>query len=628
MGRHATGPLVAFAILLFGCSEEPTSPVESEPQPNLLEEQMAAGEQVYEAVCIGCHEGGVAKAPHRSMIQIMSPDSVVDALTLGVMQQEAAELSAAEKEAVSVFLTGRELGQAEQYPEVVCEGEAATFDLSKPPHDPAWGFSKENTRTIPAEVAGFTRDDVSKLKLKWAFAFPGANRARSQPTVAGGAVFVGGHNGNVYALDEETGCVRWTFRASAEVRTAVVVSSWDAADENASPAAYFGDLIGNVYAVEALTGNLIWRHRPDEHTSATITGTPSLFGDRLYAPVSSLEVTPAQKPDYPCCTYRGSVVAYDVKTGDVAWQTFTIEEEPSLLGQNASGTDQFGPSGAPIWNSPAIDAKRNQLYVGTGENYSSPATLTSDAMFAIDLTTGKVNWTFQGTPNDAWNTACDSDTPDNCPVEGGPDFDFGAATMLATDRNGRDLVLGGQKSGMVHALDPDSGEVVWQQKVGRGGIQAGVHFGMASDAGMVFVPISDMEDGRTYPEPNRPGLYALDLTNGEYVWKYPLEEGLCGEREFCNPGISAAASAVPGLVFAGAMEGHLRIHDSKTGELLWDYDTAKPIKTLSGEVAQGGSLGGANGAIVIGGNMYFSSGYGIYGHMPGNVLFAFGIDGD
>lgn len=626
MRRNATWPLVAFALFLFGCSEEVTAPAETDPLPDLLDAQIAAGEQVYEGLCATCHEGGVAKAPHRSMMQIMSPDSVLKALTSGVMQQEAAELSVAEKEAVSVFLTGRELGLSAEYPVVACEGDAASFDLSKPPHDPAWGFSKENSRTIPAEVAGFTRDDVSRLKLKWAFAFPNANRARSQPTVSGGAVFVGGHDGNVYALDAESGCVRWTFQASAEVRTAVVVEAWEVGDDTASPAAYFGDLLGNVYAVEAFTGTLIWRHRPDDHTSATITGTPSLYGDRLYVSVSSLEVTPAQHPDYPCCTYRGSVVAYEAKTGDIAWQTFTIDEEPSLRGQNASGTDQFGPSGAPIWNSPAIDAKRNQLYVGTGENYSSPATLTSDAMFAIDLTTGKVNWTFQGTPMDAWNTACDSATPDNCPVEGGPDFDFGAATLLATDRNGRDLVIGGQKSGMVHALNPDTGEIVWQQKVGRGGIQAGVHFGMASDSGTLFVPISDMEDGRTYPEPNRPGLYALDLTNGEYVWKYPLNEDLCGERAFCNPGISAAISAVPGLVFAGAMEGHMRIHDSGTGELLWDYDTAKPIETVSGEVAQGGSLGGANGAVIIDGAMYFSSGYGIYGHMPGNVLFAFGVD--
>lgn len=626
MGRNATGPLVALAFLMFGCSEDSVAPAEPEAQPNPLAEQIAAGETVYEELCVGCHEGGVAKAPHISMLQIMSSDSILEALTNGVMQQESADLSAAEKEAVSVYLAGAALGTAEQFPVVACEGDAAAFDLNKPPQMTAWGFTRENTRTIPAEVASFSRDDVSKLKLKWAFAYPGANRARSQPIAAGGAVFVGSHNGKVYALDAETGCARWSFQASAEVRTAVVVSAWEAGDEAASPAAYFGDLLGNVYAVEALTGKLIWRQRADDHTSATITGTPSLHGGRLYVPVSSLEVTPAQSPDYPCCTYRGSVVAYDAKSGDVAWQTFTIDEEPKLRGQNASGTDQFGPSGAPIWNSPAIDAKRNQLYVGTGENYSSPATLTSDAILAIDLTTGAVNWTFQGTPNDVWNTACDSPTPDNCPPEGGPDFDFGAATMLATDRDGRDLVLGGQKSGMVHALDPDTGEIVWQQKVGRGGIQGGVHFGMAADGGVLFVPISDMEDGRKYPEPNRPGLYALDLTNGEYIWKHQHEEGLCGERQFCHPGISAAVSAVPGLVFAGAMEGHLRIHDAETGDVLWDYDTTGPIETISGETGRGGSIGGASSPLIVDGMMYFNSGYGIYLHMPGNVLFAFGVD--
>lgn len=617
-----------FGVLaLAACSDESVQTTETAQLDAGAVSQEARGQEVYEGLCVGCHDGGVPKAPHKSMMQIMSPDSVVDALTTGVMQQEAADLSEAEKTAVAVYLTGKEPGGEQQYPPVACMGAAADFDRAKPAFHHSWGFDAGNTRTIPGDVAGLDKEDISKLTLKWAFAYPGASRARSQPTLAGGAIFVGSHNGYVYALDADSGCLRWSFRASAEVRTAVIVEPWSTEDAEANPAAFFGDLLGNVYAVEAFTGRLMWRHRSDDHASATITGSPSLHGGRLFVPVSSLEVTPAAHPDFACCTFRGSVVAYDAKTGKVEWQTFTIDEEPQVLGQTQVGTDQIGPSGAPIWNSPAIDVKRNQLYVGTGENYSSPATLTSDAIFAIDLDTGAVNWTFQATPNDAWNTACDTKTPYNCPVEDGPDFDFGAATMLATAKDGSDYVLGGQKSGMVHALNPDTGAVVWQTKAGRGGIQGGVHFGMGAHDGVVYVPVSDMPDGRTYPEPDRPGLYALDLKTGDYIWKAPATD-TCGGREFCFPGISAAVTVIPGIVFAGAMDGHLRAYDSASGEVLWDIDTLREYETLSGEVARGGALGGANGPIVADGVIYANSGYGIYAHMPGNVLLVFGVEGD
>ena len=395
-----------------------------------------------------------------------------------------------------------------------CAADAAGFDVGQPPRVSGWGLQPTNTRVLPDAVAGIAKTDLDNLKLKWAFAFPGANRARSQPTIAGGAIYVGSHNGLVYALDQDTGCVRWTYESAAEVRTGIIVDDWEAGAEAAQPRAYFGDVLGNVYAIDAASGSGIWRVRADEHPNATITGSPSLHDGRLFVPVSSLEVSLAADPSYECCTGRGSVLALDAATGEVLWKTYTIEETPVVQSQNRSETNMIGPSGAMVWNSPTIDEKRNQLYIGTGENMSSPATLTSDAIFAMDLDTGKVNWVFQATPNDAWNTACGAIQPDSCPEEDGPDFDFGAGTLLLTASDVGDLVVGGQKSGKVHALDPDTGKLVWQTRVGRGGIQGGVHFGMSADADRLYVPITDMADGRTYPNPGQKSFSSTPITSG------------------------------------------------------------------------------------------------------------------
>jgi len=276
-----------------------------------------------------------------------------------------------------------------------------------------------------------------------------------------------------------------------------------------------------------------------------------------------------------------------------------------------------------IWNSPAIDAQRNQLDVGTGENMSSPATKTSDAIFAIDLASGAVNWVFQATENDVWNVACDTEADHSCPPEGGPDFDFGAATMLLTTSEGRQLVLAGQKSGVVHALDPDNGALVWQNQVGRGGVQGGVHFGMAAAGDMLFVPISDMPDGREYDIPEKPGLHAVDLKTGTLKWYVPTPDR-CASRLYCYPGISQAVTATDDLVFAGGMDGILRVHEAETGNVLWEIDTTQRFTTISGEETTGGSFGGGAGPVLSGNTLLLASGYGIYNHMAGNLLLMLG----
>lgn len=577
---------------------------------------------LYRENCATCHEGGVDKAPHTQMIGLMPPESIVRTLTSGLMVEEAEGLSKDQKVALAEFLSGRKIGDPSLFVNPVCEAEMATPNLAAPPKTENWGLQRTNTRLIPKGEAGITKKTVQNLSLKWAFAFPGANRARSQPTVAGDTVFVGSHDGQVYALDKESGCIRWAFQASAEIRTGIVLDPWRADDPDAAPRAYFGDILGNIYAIDSRDGTQVWRKRPDEQPNITITGTPTLFEGKLYVPISSLEVVPATFADYECCTFRGSVIAYDAASGEALWQAFTIDTVATPQGENRDGTTQYGPSGAGIWNSPAIDAKRRQLYVGTSENYSSPPTLTSDAIIAFDLDTGARKWAFQATPNDAWNQSCVMPDPVNCPKENGPDYDFGAAIMMVSASNGVDYVIGGQKSGVVHALNPDTGAVLWQNQVGRGGTQGGIHFGMAATGDTLYIPISDMLDGRDYEMPERPGLYALDVKTGDFVWQSPYD-GSCDGKKFCHPGISAAITATPDLVLTGAMDGAFRIHDAAKGDILWEHDTTQPLTTLSGEVASGGSIGGGAGPILSGNMLFVSSGYGIYLHMPGNVLLAF-----
>ena len=583
------------------------------------------GAALYEARCAHCHNGRVAKAPPFSLLQIMSTSSIYRSLDRGVMREQAAGLSSLEKRSVAEHLTGQALSAVAAVPPAPsCKDNGDWFDWSAVPDQQGWGMNHRNHRFQPADIAGLEAGQLDRLELKWAFAFPDATRARSQPATAGGALYVGSQDGTVYALGQASGCIRWSFSTVAEVRTGIVVETWKGDNGGEAPLLFFGDLVGNVYAVDALSGRQVWRDRPDDHPSLTLTAAPALHGGVLYVPLSALEVTEAADPNYACCTFRGGVAAYRAATGERLWTGYTIDEVPREVGKNAVGTPRIAPSGAPVWNTPAIDAKRGRLYLGTGENYSSPANDTSDAVLALSLKDGRILWRRQMTAGDAWNMGCETEARINCPPEDGPDYDFGAAMILAQTGTGRDLIIAGQKSGDVYALDPErGGEVVWQRKLGRGGIQGGVHFGMAVDGDVLYVPMSDFDGGGRWPGTPRPGMYALELATGKTRW-FAAAKDVCAGREFCQPGLSAPATAIPGAVVAGAMDGHLRAYDRKTGRVLLDIDTARAYRTLNGTEAHGGSFGGGSGPVFKGGMMFVNSGYGIYFHMPGNVLLAFG----
>jgi polyvinyl alcohol dehydrogenase (cytochrome) len=441
---------------------------------------------------------------------------------------------------------------------------------------------------------------------------------------------MGSQDGTIYALDLDSGCVHWTFKAAAEVRSAVTIEPARPGENESIPTAYFGDFSGNVYALAARTGILLWKSNLQDHPNVTITGSPKLHKDRLFVPISSSEWASAADPAYECCTFRGGIAAFDTADGRMLWKTHTIAEQPRLTGKkNAAGASMWAPAGAPVWGSLTIDEKRNVLYAGTGQGYTSPAVATSDSIIAFDLQTGDMKWVFQATAGDAWNMSCFIGQAANCPEEDGPDFDFGAPPILLTLSTGRDVLLAGQKSGFVYGLDPDrEGALMWKKRIGLGGFAGGVHWGMAANDDTLFAANADTNFINKWKGERTPGLYALNAANGDQIWFTPAPE-VCAEADkpACDPGLSAAISAIPGVVFAGAFDGHLRAYDSLTGAIIWDFNTAQEFKTLSGEMARGGSIE-SSGPVIAHGHVLVNSGYLFGGRMAGNVLLAFSVDGD
>jgi polyvinyl alcohol dehydrogenase (cytochrome) len=616
---HARRSILAAAMVLAGAGMGMTfahAVVDPPPPPPEAAAAAADGAAIYQRLCALCHEGALQKAPPRATLQAMTAGAIHQALDTGVMKVQAKSLSENERVAVAHYLSQVKEGPggpASYGPP--CRGTAAAFSAAAPAWA-GWGIDLHNSRDIPATRAELSKTDLPRLQVDWVRAYPNALRARSQPGFAGGAAFIGSHDGTVYALDEHSGCVRWTFHAAAEVRTAIVVGALSSPSAQ-TPALFFGDLAGEVFALDAHSGHLLWRATPDAHPNATITATPVLYERRLYVAVSSLEVLAADDPSYSCCAFRGSVVAYDARSGRQLWQRYSVPDRPSPQKPNSHGVMQLGPSGAPVWGSPSIDAKRRRLYIGTGENYSSPAEAHSDAIMALDLDSGVIAWVHQVTRGDAWNGAC-TISKINCPQEDGPDADFGAATVFASTSDGRDLVLAGEKSGIVVALDPDSGHVVWQRRVGRGGGGGGIRFGMALEGDRLFVPTGDTPNDRHYPGPPQPGLYALDIRTGRLLWSSPSENGCEGQPQ-CRAGITAAITATGGMVLAGGRDGWFRIFDAEDGRLLWKFQAMRAFPALNG-TATGGSFSGGAGPVVHGGRIYLNSGYGFGADVPGNLL--------
>ncbi|MGD8339897.1 MAG: PQQ-binding-like beta-propeller repeat protein [Gammaproteobacteria bacterium] len=584
-------------------------------------QQAPGGERIYNEHCARCHDAGIPLVPQREALNAFSAAYVENSLSTFAMRSIGEGLSHVERRAVAEFAAS-EPGALPDPLSLIPRNAycSANPNVANPLAGPAWnGWSPglANSRMQSAEAAGMTPGDVAELQFRWAFGIPGVASSGSQTTIAGQRVFVGARNGMLYSLDKETGCLAWAFEADGGIRSTPVVDQ----DEGI---VFFGDAFAQVYALNALTGELLWKVEVDDHEIAMITAATTYYNGRLFVPVSSIEESPAVMPNYECCTFRGSLVALDADDGGLLWKTRTISRGPEPTGVNSAGARMWGPSGAAIWSAPTLDVERNRAYVATGDNYSGPAMPTSDAIMAFDLDSGAVVWTQQTLPNDVWNLSCLSaeDERFNCPDDEGPDYDFGSSPVLAMRSDGSSILLAGQKSGVLYGLDPDDGELLWETRVGDGGVLGGIEWGFAADGNAAYVAISEAFEKQPG---DAGGLSAIDLMDGSVIWEAAPSATSCENRTGCNTAQPAAVSAIPGVVFSGSLDGHLRAYDAASGEVIWDYDTVRAYDTVNDVPAIGGAFNGP-GASVAGGMVFVSPGYGSFGMMPGNVLIAFGVD--
>ena len=643
--------LIVLGTIMVGTqialSQQPAAPQPAAQQPLVqVRGDEGAGSTIFGNSCGGCH-GKLEAAPSPAMLKKLTPEKIYEAITIGDMKNQAANLTDKQKRDIAEWIGGRQLGASAggdiKAMSNACSDNPPIKDLTSVPGWNGWSPDTHNSRFQPAKAAGLQPASVARLQLKWAFGLPATSSAYGQPSIVDGRVFLGSDSGFVYSIDAATGCAHWSFQAQSGLRSAVVIGP--AKPGSSKYAAFFGDIRGNVYSVDAANGELLWKMSIDPHPLSRITAGIKFHNGRLYVPVASLEEPESSSFNYPCCTFRGMVAALDAATGKQIWKTYTIAETPTAR-TSAAGKSFMGPSGGGVWGPITVDTKRHALYIGTGNAFSEPDTGRSDALMALDIDSGRILWVQQDQPGDVWHTGCPAgppppgfpprsagrapalpgrgagagrrgggggggrpQMPDSyyCPdARNNPDWDFSAGVMLVNLPNGKSLVVAGQKSGMVWAHDPDQkGALVWKSDISRGQIVFG---GAADDENAYFAMRGSV-------------VAAVRLSDGMERWATTVQPP---ESMSMHRGFSAAVTVIPGVVFAPGLDGVLRALAANDGRIIWQYDTTQDTTTVNGVPGRGGSIGSA-GATVANGMVFVTSGYtGFQGGQPGNLLLAFG----
>ncbi len=633
--KTIAAPLLLSALMFGSVSAQPDNAGEAAaatvftpvaPGPTLAAAGPVAA-PLFASKCAGCHEPASGRAPDREQLRARPPEAVLDALTDGVMRAQAEGLTPQQIRSLAVFVANKTFSLPNTR---LADNMCRTNPVIRPTASSwsGWANGLAGHRFQPNP--GLTATSIPKLKVKWAFAYPGS--AYGQPTVIGDHLFISSSGGAIYSLDAKTGCVHWRHDAPVGARTTLIVEH----RPGASPSgwvAYYGDLrgigaqgVGHYYALDAMTGAQVWSLEIDRHPYLRFTGSPVIFRDRLYIPISSLEEGGGSTAS-GCCTFTGAIAAVDLKTHTIVWKS-RVMETPHPTRKNAQGGQMYGPAGGAIWMSPTIDAKRNALYVGTGDSYSEIESGRADAIEAFDLATGQIKWATQVTAGDNYMSGCPRAV--SCPLgAAGPDFDFGASPVLVTLPDGHDIVTIGQKSSFVYAVDPDTGRMIWKKAMGAGSPLGGVEWGMASDGRFLFVANSDQLAGTRGDS----GLIALNPANGETIWRVPPPKVSCHflTSQTCRNIQSAAPSAMPGFVFAGTTDGRIRAYQARDGKIVWDFDTTgQTYNTVNGVKNQPGGNIDVGGPVIAGSMVYTMSGYvgpATSGGNAVNVLLAFSVDG-
>jgi polyvinyl alcohol dehydrogenase (cytochrome) len=646
MSRHARSVRslalagAALAFLSACASDDAPAPPAAAAAPELAAAPAGPhpGEEVYQKACASCHDNAEAtKAPNRDTLARMTPGMIVNAMITGRMAAQASTLSSAEVSFVADYLSSATEASDEWIETIRCPAARSTPRLDATPSVATFGFDLRNSRQLSNAQAGLSNAAMKDMELAWAIAFPNVVTMRSQAAVVGSTLFVpvGENKNRVFAFDISDAakpCIQWVWEGERTIRT----SAGYGVRSDGKPIVVVGDLGGWLHAIDARTGARVWDTHIGLFEASMLTSTPVVHKDKVFAPVSQYEIMMGGVDTHLCCKTHGGVVAVDALTGRKVWEGRTMEEAQPVR-DRGDGQMLWGPSGAPIWNSPSIDVKRNRLYVGTGEATSPPAHRNTNALLAFDLADGSIKWSHQATANDIFVVGCQPGSKGkNCVPASETvyrDVDFGASTILATKPDGKEIVLAGQKSGTVWAMDPDNGKVVWRTDLGTGGAMGGVHWGIAADDTHVYAPISNA--GRAIPnepsfDPNaiKPGIYALNLQTGKIDWSFHTAPDCGGDRRKFMPrcgslyGMSGAPTIIGDYVVTGGLDGYLYALDRKTGALVWKYDTARAFEALNGVAGNGGTIDNAS-IIASNGLLIVNSGYGLFSQGAGNVMLAF-----
>jgi polyvinyl alcohol dehydrogenase (cytochrome) len=485
-----------------------------------------------------------------------------------------------------------------------------------------FGFNHANTRNQPSLVDS---GNVDQLTVNFLHTEAGVREKRGAPAVTAQTIFMTSGR-QLLAINRQSGCQYWAFTTGQEggnFRSASIL--FVPAGKSVPAMVYAADFNGYVYAVNAQTGEVVWQKFvgtiPFLHF---VTGGMQHHEGKLFVPVSSKEVLATVIIPGPCCRSHGMLVALDAATGEVLWNYHTTGEalETVLPGE------RIGPNGATVWATPTVDSKRNAIYIGTGQNYTEPATNTSDAIISLDMDTGAVNWVFQARQADTWNGHCGNTESLRCPRPAGHDFDFGAAPILLDDGN---TLIAGDKGGVVYSIQAESGALNWSNKVSLGSTLGGIHWGMAVDRRRVYVAATDFSidkasGGVAELIPGaKPGIYALDLKTGALDWEIHPVHTFNGVT---TPSLySASLSVSNDLLFAGSLDGVVRAFDTDDGSERWSLDTAVEFTDINGVPGNGGTIDSV-GVVVAGDGLLINSGYatfqgvdGRYQAGAGNVLY-------
>ena len=620
-GAQAAAHVFALTLILSACAQAQGTDAPTHP-----------GKAVYDRACASCHDHpDTTRAPSFTALRGMRYGSIHFALSEGKMQAQGATLTSGERASLIDYLVGRGVADDSWVAKMMCPAGSGAGGVAAAPSVASFGFDLRNQRHLTRQQAGLATADFRHLEFAWALAFPNATAMRAQAAVAGSTVFLPVSDfGQLYAIDVSSPkpCFKWVYKNDIPLRTGAAYGELPGSHRKVL---IFGDIAPLIHMIDATTGQEIWHQSVRLTSLSNGTGTPVLHGDRVYVPLSASEINFGADENHECCKTHGAVFALDALTGRIVWAAHTMQDAKPVR-DRGDGKMLWGPSGAPIWNSPSFDLKRGLLYVGTGEATSEPAEPTTDAILAIEMATGAIRWHFQATPNDIFLTGClNRRNGLNCPKDSVfLDADFGASTIFVSRKGGRDLVLAGQKSSTLWALDPDKGSLVWSRNFGPGSIVGGIHWGIATDGTRVFAPVSVLPgaDGKLSPG-QVPGLHAVNIDTGKVEWSFLPQAECSGERatrvKSCagGLGLSGAPTVVDSAVVVGSLDGFLRAFDARTGELLFKYDTIRDYETANGVPGKGGSIDNAS-IVAANGYVFVNSGYGLFPtQTPGNVFLAF-----